>query len=287
MKFFYIILLLTIIIFLTGCPSKNDKPPVQKKTSITIKGSDTMTLILESLSEEFMKNNRNVEIFVDRGGTSAGIEGLLNKTTDIAAASRPINDRELKLADKNGTDIKEYPLARDAIVIIINKKNSIKELSLEDIRNIFTGTINKWEEAGGGNLPLNIYNHSSESGTYHYFKENILKRNNFTDKVKILEKPCDIIHTLSKDPGGISYICYQYYIIASDQVKAVSIKNKNNSKSIMPSEENIIKGLYPLSRILYLYTSYEPSQTTASFIDFCTGKEGQKIMKDNEAIPYQ
>jgi len=287
MKFFYIILLLITGIFVTGCYPGNGISPSETGTSITIKGSDTMTILLESLTEEFMKKNRNVEIFVDSGDTSTGIEGLLNKTTDIAAASRSINDTELKLADKNGTDIKEYPVARDAIVIVINQKNTVKELSLEEIQNIFTGNINKWEEAGGRNLPLNIYTYPTGTGTGAYFKENILKRNNFTEKARIMEKPSDIIHTLAKDPGGISYICYQYYIIASDQVKAVAIKNKKSSKSLMPSKENILKGLYPLSRVLYLYTCYESSEPVSKFINFCTGEEGQNIIQENEAIPYR
>ncbi|MEQ8170913.1 MAG: PstS family phosphate ABC transporter substrate-binding protein [Candidatus Eremiobacterota bacterium] len=284
MKFFYIILLLAIAMFITGCSSREDTSSVSQKATITIKGSDTMAIILNSLTEEFMKNNRHADIYIDSGDTDTVIEGLLNKTTDIAAASRSINDTELKLADKNGTEIKEYPIARDAIVIIKNHKNNIKALSVKEINHIFTGKYTEWNEAGGEKGPIHIYNHSPASGTYNYFKEHVLKRNNFTNKATILEKPYDIIHSISEDPFGISYICYQYYIICSDLVSPVAIKS--NSQNILPSEESIRKGLYPVSRILYLYTSHDTSQITDEFLTFCTGNKGYKIIKENQAIPY-
>ncbi len=287
MNILYIILLLAACIFTTGCPSKHDKVQAKKKVFITIKGSDTLELTLKSLAKEFIKRNPSVEISIEGGGTTTGIEGLLNKTTDIAAASRSINDKELKCADDNSIEIKEHPLARDAAIIIINRKNSIKALSLNDIEKIFTGAFTTWEETGGSKVPLNIYNNPPDSGTYNFFKEDVLKRHNFTDIAKTMKKPSDIIRAIVTDPGGISYTCYQYYVIAADMVRAIAIKSKNNSRPVIPSRENIMKGLYPLSRILYLYTTDDTSQEVIDFIGFCTGPEGQVIIKKNEAIPYQ
>ncbi len=282
-----IFIILCACIFTTGCPSSHDKVPAKKKAFITIKGSDTLELTLNSLAKEFTKKNPSVEISIEGGGTTTGIEGLLNKTTDIAAASRPINDKELKFADDNSIEIKEHPLARDAAIIIINPENSIKALSLNDIEKIFTGIFTTWEETGGSKLPLTIYNNPPDSGTYSFFKEDVLKRNNFTDIAKTMGKPSDIIRAVVMDPGGIGYTGYQYYVIASDMVRAIAIKSTNNSRPVMPSRENIIKGLYPLSRTLYLYSTGDTSQEVIDFISFCTGTEGQAIINKNEAIPYQ
>lgn len=278
-----LILLLTAGAF---CILKDNTPPKKEKISINIKGSDTMTVLLDSLAEEFMKNNPNIEIFVESCKSSEGIDGLLNKTTDIAAASRSINNKELKSADERSLDIKEHPIARDAVLIIINQANNIKAISLDDIKKIFTGAYTSWGEVGGSNIPVTVYNHSADSGSYLFFKENVLKMNNFTETAKTMDKPADIINSILNDPGGISYIGCQYYFITSDEVKAIGIKNKNNPGNIMPSKENIIKGLYPLSRILYLYTTGETSQTINSFVDFCTGSEGKKVVTENEIIPF-
>ena len=106
MKYISLLFLILIITFITGCTERNN-PGAHKKTSITIKGSDTMTLILNGLAEEFMKSHPSVEISIEGGGSNSGISGLLNKTIDIAAASKQIDDKELKLADEKSIDIKE------------------------------------------------------------------------------------------------------------------------------------------------------------------------------------
>ena len=120
-----------------------------------------------------------------------------------------------------------------------------------------------------------------------FFKEHILKQKNFSENAKVMGKPSDIVNTVIKESGSISYIGYQYYLIASDQVKALGVKSKSDSAAILPSEENIINGLYPISRTLYLYTSENTSKSAVQFIDFCTGPEGQNIMKKNDSIPVK
>jgi len=257
---------------------------VQKKIYITIKTSDTMLLLVNSLTEEYMKENADVEFSTEICASSEGLEALLGKTAAISASSRPISDKELKRADQNKIEIKEYSIARDALVFIVNPDNPVKEISMDNIIKIFTGTYTNWKDSGYKDIPISVYTSENTSGTYMFFKSAVLKEKCFSTKIKMLTNIRDIIETVSKEEGAISYIIYEYSILASDKIKIIGIKNDKSSEMILPTEENIKKGRYPIVRNLYFYTRSDASADINKFIGYCLSPEGQKIVKKAKCI---
>ncbi|HEX7808690.1 MAG TPA: substrate-binding domain-containing protein, partial [Thermoanaerobaculia bacterium] len=125
---------------------------------ITIKGSDTMVIMNARLAEAFMAKNPSTTIQVTGGGSGVGIAALINGTTDIAASSRPIKTSETdKLKARFATVGVSTPIARDGLSIYLNEKNPVKELTLAQIRDIYTGKITNWKQVGGNDSMIILY----------------------------------------------------------------------------------------------------------------------------------
>src|SRR5512147_3244832 len=148
--------------------------------TITIKGSDTLVILAQKWAEVYMRKNNGTKIQVTGGGSGVGFAALQNKTTDLANASRKIKVKEQELCIKAfGKRPTEYKVALDGLTIYVNTENPIKELTLDQLEKIFTGKIRNWKEVGGTDAALVVYSRENSSGTYEFFKENVLKGQDF------------------------------------------------------------------------------------------------------------
>ena len=148
--------------------------PAPKK--ITIKGSDTMVILAQKWAEVYMKAHPEVILQVTGGGSGTGISALINGSTDICNASRPMKSSEIdKLKDRYGSLGIEIPCAKDGITIYLNESNPIKELSIKQLSGIFSGAIKNWKDVGGPNSDIKLYGRENSSGTYVFFQENVVK----------------------------------------------------------------------------------------------------------------
>ncbi|MFZ4622480.1 MAG: substrate-binding domain-containing protein, partial [Bacteroidota bacterium] len=142
---------------------------------ITVKGSDTMVILAQRWAELYMKKNPNVTIQVTGGGSGTGISALINGTTDICNASRPMKPAEKqKLKLRFSTLGVEIKTAKDGIALYVNEKNPVKTLTLQQVKDIYVGKITNWKEVGGNDSRIILYSRENNSGTYVYFKENVL-----------------------------------------------------------------------------------------------------------------
>ena len=147
--------------------------------AITIKGSDTMVILVQRWTELFHNKNSKVDFQVTGGGSGTGIAALLNGTTDICSSSRPIKSEEVqKLKDKFKTKCVEVRVARDGVALYVHKKNKVNKLTLEQIRNIFMGKITNLKELGVADKKITLYSRENNSGTDEFFKEHILNKVN-------------------------------------------------------------------------------------------------------------
>jgi phosphate transport system substrate-binding protein len=151
--------LIFLLLFLLGACTGNKTPAGDtldqgEMVSIVNKGSDTMVNLALAWAERYQQVNSNVSISVTGGGSGTGIAALINKTVDIANASRQIKTEELDAAKENGADPVEFVVARDAIAVIVNPGNPINRLTLQQISDIYSGKINNWQELGGEDRPL-------------------------------------------------------------------------------------------------------------------------------------
>jgi phosphate transport system substrate-binding protein len=251
---------------------------------ITVKGSDTMVILAQRWAEVYMKKNKNVVIQVTGGGSGTGISALINGTTDICNSSRPIKKEEkIKLKEKYGTTGVEIKVAIDGLSIYVNQKNPVNELTLDQVKDIYTGKINNWKEVGGKDAQIIRYSRENNSGTYVYFKDEVLKGEDFDRRTQYLPGTAAVVNAVAKDINGIGYGGAAYGV----GIKELKIKKDAKSPAYAPTVENIKKGLYPISRFLYMYLRKKPEGEIKKFIDWILSEEGQKVVKEVGYFPIR
>ncbi len=249
--------------------------PVFAAKPITIKGSDTMVIMNARLAEAFMAKQPGTTIQVTGGGSGVGIAALINGTTDIAAASRPIKTSEVdKLKARFATTGYAFPIARDGLSVYLNSANPVKELTIAQIRDIYMGRITNWKQVGGRDATIILYSRENSSGTYQYFKDNVLMGKDFSPRAQTLQGTAAVVNAVAQDPNGIGYGGAAY----AKGIKFAAVRKDDRSPAIMPSVETVRSGQYPISRFLYLYTRVKPSKEMKAFIDWATGPDGQQIV---------
>ncbi|PJZ24388.1 phosphate-binding protein [Leptospira hartskeerlii] len=254
----------------------------EEKKTITIKGSDTMVILVQKWTETFP--DKSVQFQVTGGGSGTGIAALINGTTDICSASRPLKPQEIQqLKEKYNSNGVEIKVAIDGISLYVNKKNPVAKLSLEEIRKIFTGKITNWKEVGGEDHKIVLYSRENNSGTYEYFKEHALEKQDFDPSAQHMVGTAALVNAISKDKWGIGYGGAAY----ASGVKDVAVSADANSKAELPTEANILTNKYPISRYLYFYLREAPKDQTKKFIDWVIGKDGQKVVKDVGYFPLK
>lgn len=265
-------------------PVKADGGTVQSSLdggkALTIKGSDTMVHLVSSWAEQYMKAFPQAQVSVTGGGSGTGFASLLNGTTDICAASRPIQSKELGQAKEKGITPKEVAVARDAIVVIVHPKNPVMALTMQQTGDIFTGKFMRWEQVGGGPEAIIPLSRESSSGTYVFFQEHVLLKADYTVYARLMPGTSAMAQSVAADATSIGYTGLGYALEMKDSVKMLSIKKDENAPAVAPSEETVASGAYPISRELYFYTNGEPGERITPFIEFCLSAAGQQIVRE-------
>src|SRR5215471_10253247 len=246
--------------------------------NITVKGSDTLVILAQKWAEVYMSKHPETKIQVTGGGSGIGFAALQNNTTDIADASRSIKAAEKAACIKAfGRAPKEYKVALDGLSVYVNSDNPLNELSIEQLEKIFTGKARNWKELGGNDSPITVYSRENSSGTYEFFKEHILKGQDFVSSAQTMPGTAALLQSVSRDKNGIGYGGAAY----GHGAKSLKIKKSADSPAIEPTEENVVSGKYPIWRYLYNYLSPEKDQgEIAAYLKWIRSAEGQKIVKD-------
>jgi phosphate transport system substrate-binding protein len=253
------------------------------QTKITVKGSDTMVILAQKWAELYMKNNPSVTIQVTGGGSGVGITALINGTTDICNASRPMKQGEIEnLKARYKTPGVEIPCAKDGITIFLNEKNPVSELTVKQLSDIYRGKIRNWKELGGRDAEIRLYGRENSSGTYAYFHDEVVEAD-YATSVQTLPGTAAVVNAVRKDVNGIGYGGAAYAV----GVKHAKVKKDAGSPAILPSPESIAKGEYPIARYLYMYLRNRPTGETKKYIDWILGQEGQMIVTDVGYFPYK
>jgi phosphate transport system substrate-binding protein len=279
-KKFYFILVTTV--FLSSAFAAKDK------NSIQIKGSDTMVNLAQAWAEKYMEKNPAEFAAVTGGGSGTGLSSLISNTCDIAMSSRNIKEKETALAKQKGINPYETKIALDGLAVVVNPKNPVGKLTLEQLALIFTGKITNWKELGGQDLKIVILSREVNSGTHVYFKEHVLRKNDVNSKEEfapsalMLPSSQAIADEVAQNPAAIGYYGMGYI---SNKQKAIMVAKDGKSDYVAPTIENVVNGKYPISRPLFLYTNGQPQNLVKKFIDFTLSKEGQEIVKQTDFVP--
>jgi len=250
---------------------------------ITIKGSDTMVILVQRWTELY-PNKKGLEFQVTGGGSGTGIAALINGTTDICSSSRPIKPAEVRqLKEKYQYRGMEVRVARDGLAVYVHKSNAVKQLTIEQIRLIFTGQVRNWKDVGGADKPIILYSRENNSGTYEFFKEHVLLKQDFAAEAQHMAGTAALINAVSKDPNAIGFGGAAY----AANVRPLAVAREKGSAYVTPSETSILSGEYPISRFLYFYLSERPKGTEKAFIDWVISPAGQKVVKDVGYYPIK
>ncbi|NVN94115.1 MAG: phosphate ABC transporter substrate-binding protein [Bacteroidetes bacterium] len=250
---------------------------------ITVKGSDTMVILAQKWAEVYMKKNPNASIQVTGGGSGTGISALINGSTDICNASRKMKQTEIdKLKARYNTLGVEIPCAKDGITIYLHPTNKVKELTLKQLSDIFAGKIKNWKEVGGANAEIRLYGRENSSGTYVFFKDNVVKAD-YAPNCQTLPGTAAVVNAVKKDVNGIGYGGAAY----SAGIEICKVKKDDKSPAYEATAETIKKNQYPITRYLYMYLRNRPTGAMKAYIDWILSPEGQNLVTEMGYFPVK
>lgn len=252
------------------------------------KGSDTIVNLALAWAEKYQSDHPDVRISVTGGGSGTGIAALINGTVDIANASRQIKSEEIDQAKSNGVDPVEHVIARDAIAVIVNPENPVKQLTLKQISDIYSGKTTNWKEVGGDDRPIVKLSRETNSGTHVYFLETVLRLGLKDDKTLfsmdtlLLPSSEGIIAEVRQNPNAIGYDGLGY---VPDDLKMIAIAEKEGKAYVLPSIPTVNDKSYPIARDLYMYTNGQPEGLLKEYLDWIMSPEAQQIVADLGFVP--
>ena len=250
---------------------------------ITVKGSDTMVILAQRWAEVYMKSNPNTAIQVTGGGSGVGISALINGATDIAISSRKMKSTEMdNMKSLYNTSGVEIACAKDGITIYLHPSNKVKELSINQLSEIFKGNIKNWKEVGGADAEIKLYGRENSSGTYVFFQEHVVK-GDYASSCATLPGTAAVVNAVMNDRNAIGYGGAAY----AQGVEICKVKKDENSPGILATAETIKNDTYPISRYLYMYVKNKPTEYMKSYIDWILGPEGQKLVVDMGYFPVK
>lgn len=248
-----------------------------------IKGSDTVLPVAQQTAERFMNQHPGTRVTVTGGGTGVGISALLDNTTDIAMASRPIKFSEKMKIKSAGEDVAEIVVAYDALAVVAHPSNPVKQLTRQQLEDIFRGKITNWKQVGGDDLKIVVYSRETSSGTYEFFKESVLKNKNYMASSLSMPATGAIIQSVSQTKGAIGYVGLAY---VSPRVKTLSV-SYDGKHYAAPTVENAINKTYPIVRPLYYYYNVKKKAEIDPLIQYILSPDGQDIIKKSGYIPVK
>jgi phosphate transport system substrate-binding protein len=284
--------LLCVSLLLLGCGRKNTTAAGKKKSTIQVKGSDTMVNVAQAWAEEYKKVKPEVEIEVSGGGSGVGIAALEKGTIDIATASRNIKPDEIDNTKKNtGKDPTEFVVGFDALAIFVNKENPLNRITFAQLAQIYAenGTTTRWSQLDAS-IPgvkkdkIVLVSRQSSSGTYEFFRERVLKKQDFKLGSLDMNGSKEVVELVSHAKTAIGYSGMGY---ATPNIKMLDVAVKPDDTAYAPTVENTIAKKYPLARSLQLYTLGEPQGPVKEFIDWILSDDGQKILRENGFVPIR
>lgn len=249
---------------------------LQAQTTLRIRGSDTLgAKLVPQLAEAFKKQAGKVSFDIAAEGSSTAFTNLLTGTAEIGMSSRKVKTDEGTEIRAHGRELREFEIAWDVIVIVVNRENPVSDLKKKQVLQIFTGDIRDWSEVGGNPGQISIYTRNTSSGTYKDFMGLALNDREYSANSQKMAGNEQIAAEVGANPNGIGYLGLAY--TQAKGIKVISIEGA------LPSTAEVKK--YPYARPTFLYTNGAPTGTTKQFIDFCYTPAGEAIVTKVGFVP--
>lgn len=248
------------------------------ETKIVIDGSTTVGPISKAFADFYKEGHPNVNITISESGSGNGVKSLMNKACDIANMSRFMKDAEFKSCVDKGIRPVAHVVAFDGLAVIVNPKNPVKALSMQQISDIYTGKISNWKELGGEDAKIVIVSRDTNSGTYETFNELVLKKAPVAKDAEYVGSNGQARTRVNTTKNAIAYVGLGF---ADDSVKTLSVNG------ILPNAKSVSSGKYPIARPLFMFTDGYPKMGSDvyNFVTIHLSKEGREIVSDLGYIP--
>lgn len=234
---------------------------------IIVAGSTSVQPYAEILAEEYELLYPEKVVYIQGGGSSAGIASVQSETADIGMSSRPLKDSE---------QVWSVEIAKDGLALIIHPDNPVQNLTLEQVRGIYAQTITNWNEVGGQDASIHIISREEGSGTRSAFEELVMDKEFITPKAIVQASNGSVKQLVSSDKNSVGFISLG---LVDETVKSVRLDG------VEATVENVMNGSYTLFRPFLFVTDTEPEGLAKQFIDFALSSEGQKILMNEGLVP--
>ena len=286
MKNLFACTLLASLGFAASCGQSNAASEIENI------GSDTLLEVAGALAEKYATIHPEVPISVSGGGSGVGVAALIANDCEIANCSRPLKDKEIKNAEKNGVNPVQHVVGYDGIAVFVHKDNPLESLTMEQLKAIFGegGKIESWKDLGmdmgsdDANL-IQLGSRQNNSGTYECFREKVLgKKGRFKQRCNNLNGSKDVVEFCAASKSAIGYSGLAY---KTDDVRVVPIAPADGQDAIAPTVDTVQAQTYPIARPLFMYTNGEPTGVVGAYIGWIKGAEGQGVLRDKGYVPLK
>ncbi|MFZ0829347.1 MAG: phosphate ABC transporter substrate-binding protein [Verrucomicrobiia bacterium] len=267
-------------LMVAGCPAGKRASAPMDGEKVVIRGSNTIgEELAPRLIAEYRKDHSATGFDLESKGTSYGMGALMGGFCDIAGASRLPLKEELEVAQYRAVELNDYVIGAYSVAVVVNATNPVANLTQDQVRDIFTGTVQNWKDVGGPDAPIHMYIRDPISGTYIGFKELAMGSKPYFSEQNLFTNYTGIVEAVAGDANGIGYAGFNLTHQAG--VKAVSIDG------IEPTADAVNQGKYPYARTLHLYTNKaKESPTALDFIQFIQSPRGQEILAQMGDVPH-
>jgi phosphate transport system substrate-binding protein len=198
-----------------------------------------------------------------------------------------MKEMEVTQAQASNISPKEIAVARDGIVLVVNPENPVNSLTTDQLRLIYTGKATNWQEVGGPDAPIIVLSRESSSGTFIFFQEHVLNKEDYTASARLLPGTSALIQAVASDKWAIAYVGLGFAAESQGSVKSLAVQAEGQAAPVAPSEATISSGEYAISRPLFFYTNGDAQGVAKKFVDFCLSPAGQDIVRKAGYVPVQ
>lgn len=256
--------LLLLPVFLIDCGKR------EHGVVLTLAGSTSVQPFAEKLADVYMESHPSVLINVQGGGSTAGVQAVKEGVAHIGMCSRELKPEEKCLCP--------IVIARDGLAIIVHPTNPVSNLSIHQIRDLFSGKIRNWREVGGPYMVVRVITREEGSGTRGAFQELIMQETEITPDALVQDSNGAVREVVASDPNIIGYISLG---LVDHRVKAVEVEG------VPPTESNIVAGRYRLVRPFLFLCSGVLKGAAAEFVEFVLSTEGQRLLAQEGLVPVR
>jgi phosphate transport system substrate-binding protein len=247
--------------------------------TITVKGSTTVQPVMQKAAEAFMKANPGVSISISASGSGDGAKAIIDKTCDLAMMSRDMKDSETKAATEKGGAPKQWVIAYDCIVPVVHPSNKVENLTIAQLKDIYTGKITDWKDLGGEAGKIVVISRDSSSGTFEFWNEHVLNKERVFPGALLQASNGAVSQAVSKNKYAIGYVSLAY--AQNKELKSLKVAG------VAGSAATVLDKSYQVSRGLNLYTNGEPKGELADLMKFIMSPEGQKLVQEADYVPLK